>query len=260
MPTLTYKIPSKKNAGLVMSPAELLEIYFFGISFGTEDGKQMSQEVIEFYIRSAQEEIENHLNLKLIMQIIDEKFDFLRDDFRNWGFLRMSYPVVFPHRLMGKIGEIQQIEYPPEWLSSRVTNDGVYSKNMFIVPAVGAPSTNIVVFSGVTPHLGLWINNKIPNYWQATYCTGFTKMPTDMMNVIGKLAAINLFHIKGDLILGAGIASQSIGIDGLSQSISTTSSATNAGYGARIINYMNDLKINVPRLEAKYRGIEMMSM
>lgn len=260
MPTLTYKIPSKKNSGLVMSPAELLEIYFFGIDFGTEDGKQISQETIEFYIRSAQEEIENHLNLKLVMQIIDEKLDFTRDDFRHWGFLRLSYPVTEIHQLDGKIGEVRQIQYPKEWLSTRETNDGIYHRNMYIVPSVGSATTDLVLFSGITPHLGFWINDRIPNYWHPIYCSGFAKMPNDILNVVGKLAAINLFHIKGDLILGAGIANQSISIDGLSQSIGTTSSATNAGYGARIINYVHDLKLNVPKLEARYRGIEMMSM
>jgi hypothetical protein len=36
------------------------------------------------------------------------------------------------------------------------------------------------------------------------------------------------------LVLGAGIASTSLGIDGLSQSISSTASAENNAYGARI--------------------------
>jgi len=72
--------------------------------------------------------------------------------------------------------------------------------------------------------------------------------------VIGKLAAINIFHQLGDIILGAGIASQSLGIDGLSQSISTTSSATNAGYGARITGYLADLKQARVDLKNKYDG------
>ena len=71
---------------------------------------------------------------------------------------------------------------------------------------------------------------------------------------IGKTAAINIFHIAGDLILGAGIASFSLGVDGLSQSISSTSSATNAGYGARILGYQDDIKKMMPILQAKYGG------
>lgn len=59
-------------------------------------------------------------------------------------------------------------------------------------------------------------------------------MPMDLINLTGKLATFGPLGIAGDLILGAGIAAQSIGVDGLSQSISSTSSATNAGYGARI--------------------------
>ena len=91
-------------------------------------------------------------------------------------------------------------------------------------------------------------------YWRVRYLTGFTEIPTDLLNVIGKTAAINIFHIAGDLILGAGIASFSLGVDGLSQSISSTSSATNAGYGARILGYQDDIKKMMPILIAKYGG------
>jgi len=130
---------------------------------------------------------------------------------------------------------------------------GTYS----LVPGNSSARTNAIVYSGKTPHLGYLGRTQIPNYWRITYCTGFNKIPNDLKNFIGKLAAINIFHILGDLILGAGIASQSIGIDGLSQSISTTSSATNAGYGARIIGYSDDLKRQKTTLEAYYRGFNM---
>ena len=56
---------------------------------------------------------------------------------------------------------------------------------------------------------------------------------------------------------GAGIASYSLGIDGLSQSISSTSSATNAGYGARILGYVDDLKKVLPILISKYGGMSL---
>ena len=78
-------------------------------------------------------------------------------------------------------------------------------------------------------------DNIFPNYWHAKYLTGFKKIPNDLLNVLGMLASINVLNIAGDIILGAGIASYSLSLDGLSQSISSTSSATNSGYGARII-------------------------
>ena len=82
-------------------------------------------------------------------------------------------------------------------------------------------------------------------------------MPMDLINLTGKLASFGPLGIAGDLILGAGIASQSIGVDGLSQSISSPSSATNAGYGARIIQYQKEIKEAIPRIKLVYDEIKM---
>jgi len=66
-------------------------------------------------------------------------------------------------------------------------------------------------------------------------------------------------NIAGDLIAGAGIAQQHVGIDGLSQTISTTSSATNAGYGARLRAYERELKMIMTQLKSKYRQMNVFS-
>ena len=105
---------------------------------------------------------------------------------------------------------------------------------------VNAISINAALFAvSVLPHIGLVNNRQIGSYWRVGYITGFgcSELPYDILEVIGKTASMNIFNMLGDIILGAGIASQSISIDGLSQSISSTASATSAGYGARLINY-----------------------
>ena len=66
------------------------------------------------------------------------------------------------------------------------------------------------------------------------------------------LSAMLPLNIAGDLLLGAGIASQSISIDGLSQAVASTASATSAGYGARLINFNTELKSVMKSLRAKY--------
>lgn len=66
-------------------------------------------------------------------------------------------------------------------------------------------------------------------------------------------------NIAGDLIAGAGISQQHVGIDGLSQTISTTSSATNAGYGARLRAYERELKNIMAHLRGKYRQMSVYS-
>lgn len=260
MGAISLEMPFGKNEGLIMSPSELKELYFFGVSVTTQDGREMPDETIATYIRSAQREIETYLNIKLQKQIIEENKDFVREDFKNWNFIRCTYYVNKPFLVQGNLNGVKQIEYPVEWLSSKETNqEDQYFRQIYLVPNAGTADIT-AVYSGITPHVGFLGTKFIPNYWKVRYCTGFSKTPEDLLNFAGKLAAINVFHIMGDLILGAGIASQSIGIDGLSQSISTTSSATNAGYGSRITGYLADLKIAWPRLKSYYSGLEMMSM
>jgi hypothetical protein len=81
-----------------------------------------------------------------------------------------------------------------------------------------------------------------------------------LLKAIGIMAAISPLDIAGDLIAGAGIGSFSVGVDGLSQSIATTASATSAGYGARIISYQKQLKDTMAALKAKYRSMNIFSV
>lgn len=264
MPTVTYNIISNKNTGLLISPQELATRYFHGIALADQSGNQIQDETLEFYIKAAQAEIEGFLNLKLFPQIIEEELHYFRDDYKQWGNMPTSYPVRKALKLVGFLGKVEAVEFPQDWLSARTTNDEIgYARYMNVVPTSGTNadhSSNTATFTGVSSHLWSYSNKNIPNYWTVTYCTSLKRVPEDIMDFVGKLAAINIFNVLGDLIIGAGIANQSIGIDGLSQSIGTTASATSAGYGARIISYLNEMKMSKKNLKAKYDGFELTSM
>lgn len=80
-----------------------------------------------------------------------------------------------------------------------------------------------------------------------------TAVPPDIEHVIGLRASLLPLDVAGDLISGAGVANTSISADGLSQTLGTTSSATNAGYGARVLQFERELKGQLKALRAKYR-------
>lgn len=79
-----------------------------------------------------------------------------------------------------------------------------------------------------------------------------------ILDFIGLTAALLPLDTAGDLILGAGISSQSISIDGLSQSISSTSGVENSGYGARAVQYGKRLEKIVKSIKRRYRAHSMM--
>jgi len=259
MPQITYSIKYRKNEGLVISPEELLALYFYGINIKSIDGSVISNDTIRFLIKSAQEEVEKNLEIRLLPKFIEQSIDYFRTDYwQGLPIIKPKLPVKEPLSLIGFLNKIEQIKYPRDWLNSKKDSEGYYYKKLNLIPTgstVGNSSS--VILSGITAYYGMTSYSDLPNYFAFQYVTGFDidHIPFDVVDLVGKFAAIKLFHQAGDLILGAGIASLSLGIDGLSQSISTTSSATNAGYGARIQGYLKDIDLYMKKLKNFYKGI-----
>ncbi len=264
MPSLTYTFPYKVNSGLVMSAQEFNQIYLFGIDFRDENGNSYSDETKEYYIRNAQEYLEKELSLKMTRQVIQEDRHFNMKDYQTWGYLRTTYPVECALALKGFIGTTRQITYPASWLSARKTNDKEtgYFRQINLVPG-GSDNVDFTaqaVYSSLYPFFG-YAETSIPNYFQVEYVTGFSTVPRDILNVVGKLAAIDVMQVLGDIgAIGAGLASQSLSIDGLSQSISSTASATSAALTARILQYRKELDKEIPKLRDRYIGVSFTSM
>ena len=263
MGQLTLTVKYRKNEGLLFSPAEIFSIYLYGIKIQAGDGTAFSQESMRFYIQAAQKEIENFFNLKLVKQFISlEKLTFYRADYwQSFPILFTNYPVNEPISLTGRFNQLEQISYPTQWLTCTKNSYGQYKRRISIVPTGTAVATANaeVILSGLTTQLGSQHFYMIPDYWDLQYITGFDldHLPMDLLNLVGKLATFGPLGIAGDLILGAGIASQSLSVDGLSQSIGSTSSATNAGYGARIIQYQKEIKDAIPKLKLVYDEIKL---
>lgn len=262
MATQSFHIKYEKNEGLILSPSELLERYFHGISTCTKDGREISQETLVREILTAQEKMEEYLSVKMSRQVVSERRDFDRMSYYNWGFTRVTFPIVAPLALLGFISTTKQTEFPLEWLSHSVsTEEDLLGRNLHIVPAGGAtPLTQSVVFVGITPNAGFLGVQSIPDYWDVKYVTGFGKMPETIRDVVGKLASMAIFAVLGDILLGAGIASQSLSLDGFSQSIATTQSAENSAFSARIRQYAKELKRELPDLKDHYLGIRFLAM
>ena len=247
----------------IISQEELMIHFMFGIDIEDRSGGKLPPETYDFYIQAAQEEVEKYFSVKFLPQIIAENEDFNRDDYMDWGFMKTTYPIKKAHSLQAYINDVKQIDYPSEWLSVSKTNDptAIAWRQLSIVPvSVKSPQTS-AVYSGVVPLAGWMGLRSIPNYWKIVYTTGFggnqtgIVIPTDLKKVIGMLAAMGIWDIGGNLVLGAGIANMSLSLDGLSQSIGTTSSAENHAYSASIKSYQSQLKEAMSRLMDIYFGI-----
>jgi len=230
----------------LITPAVLKRRYLHGVNTKDDNGKELSNQTLSEYINNAVGWLEEELDIPIRPLVFSEAngnqelHDYRHTDtFWNWNFIRLDvYPVISVEsvKVMFPTDE-ELIEYPSGWF--RLEQDtGI----LRLVPDSGSVPA-VLTHSGVLiPHLALQ-RRLIPQMLQIEYTAGFEldRIPVLLNNIIGLKAAIDVLNIAGDLITGAGIASQSIGLDGLSQSIATTSSATNAGYGARIIQYESQL-------------------
>jgi len=230
----------------LITPSVLKRRYLHGVNTKDDDGKELSNQTLSELINNAVGWLEEELDIPIRPLVFSEAnenqewHDYRNvDTYWNWNFIRLDvYPVLSVESVKVKFPTHQDlIEYPVSWF--RVEEDtGI----LRLVPDSGSVPLVLTNTGVLLPHLALQ-RRLIPQMLQIEYTAGFEldKIPVLLNNIIGLRAAIDVLNIAGDLITGAGIASQSIGLDGLSQSIATTSSATNAGYGARIIQYESQL-------------------
>lgn len=242
----------------IITPDELKRIFLFGVDMTDDNGNPFPEEMYEFYILSAQQWLESQLGgLMLCEQEIEhEAHDYFMNDYMSYSFIKLfRYPVT-------EVSEVS-IQFP--LASNILTFDKSWYRvesvgaQVQLVPTAGTFSTILLSQGGNFLPLFYQGLQQVPALFRVTYKAGFKKdqIPAMIKEIVGMKAAMGPLNIAGDLIAGAGIASKAIGLDGLSQSISTTASATNAGYGARIIQYNKEIDNRMKHLREYFVGIQM---
>lgn len=249
--------PPVEGAGLairnILTVAELKARYMFGVNLTNDAGDELEDAVFQHYILAAIRSLERWIDVPILPTQYAERHDYYRQDQAAYAFFALDYyPVVSVESFAVKYENTQSlVEYPISWL--RIDPDAGHVQ---LVPGSGNLSEVVIGQSGnlflSTYYLG---RTFFPQLYEVTYTAGFAegKVPRDIIEVVGMLASMGPFNIFGDLIAGAGIANFSLSMDGLSQSIGTTSSATNSGYGSRILQYEKQIKAQVPRIRAFYK-------
>jgi hypothetical protein len=265
--------------GEVLTADDLRYHYMWGIDAVANDlvNSSWDDEQTKFTIDSAVKDIERFLTIDIYRRkykclpstsdikvpvwmegddriYTDEEvaYDFIPDEWANFGFLQLRHcPVIKINRawLVGPttVGIVDLISN--KWL--RLNK---------ISGQISAYPTNQMPFGPYNMAFGssiLWNVKRYPQAFQIDYETGFENaaaIPSDLREVIGKWSAIKLLNFVGDGLL-PGFSSQSLSLDGLSESFSSTQSPTNTYFGARIRDYQEDVKNWLQRNRFKYGAI-----
>ena len=240
---------------LVITRQELTDRYLFGLDQTDDYGNTLPDPVFAFAIRSAQDWLETELGgLVITEREFEETRDYHIADYVSYSNVRLFRFPINEVSFMGVQFPLATnvLQFDPSWY--RVESIGGISN---LVPTQGTFSSILLSQGGNFLPLIYQGLQYVPAILRIKYKAGFKKgqVPPNILDIIGMKASMNMLNQFGDLIAGAGIASKSIGLDGVSQSISTTSSATNAGYGARIIQYNDEIKLRLDILKRYYVGI-----
>ena len=244
---------------VILNPAftteELTQNFLFGIDLSDSKGNPFPKALIISYINSAIAYAESLFDICLSRQEVEsEPHDYERSDYTNWGYVQLwKRPILEVKALRLMYGTRPAWEVPLDWLKIDKNQGKV---QMF--PSSGSVTSMIIGASGAI--YGLYNSwDYAPQMWEVDYVAGMdsNNLPAHLKELIYKKAVIGILQVWGDLILGAGIASSSISIDGLSQSIGTTQSAMYGGASARCEEYRKDIEALIPVLRQKYGGIRM---
>lgn len=236
----------------------LIRRFLVGVNLTDDFGNDYPDELFEMSIASAKTLIETDLGLTIDAVQRTERIDLTYNDaYRAYQVTLQHRPLVTTEPLIWQfaVGDFPAATIPAGWVHVRDADLGLLE----IIP--GAGTMPMMWTAGGLYWYGRFYpwESRIPAFHKITYTAGLCPgrgIPADIQMAIGLTASILPLDTAGDLIAGAGIASYSISMDGLSQSINTTSSATNSGYGARIISYQKTLASLMPRLRGKYRGLD----
>lgn len=232
----------------------LRENYLFGVPLEDMYGNKMKEGMLEHYIKSAIQHTQRMLQIEIEpKQIVDEVHDYYANDVNNWTFFQLhKRPIISVESLSLNYGERQAFKIPNDWIR-HPDNSG----QIQLFPTSGSAGSLILTSGANFIPLLQGMYKFAPSMWRVSYTVGIEDIPEDMVEYIMKRASVGILQVWGDLIIGAGIANQTISIDGLSQSIGTTQSPEFSGAGARIKNYMDDMKELERRLKDTYLGINL---
>lgn len=261
MPTLT--LLSEFNEGeLVFSAKNIKDTYLYGVPLtDPKTGTQIEDSAIEFYIRSATQEVERYLGIYLTRTEQTETLDYVTFDYyAQYNPLKLTYPILKINRLIGQLGDSELVEIPNQWLTFS-KRDYVNSRNLFMVVNGGSEikfnTTSLINYIGFPSGLLSYRDSTggIPCFWQITYETGFCgAIPFDVLDLIGMLASVPLLAVLGD-VRDAGISSKDLSIDGVRAAYSTTSSATSSAYSARILEYTKLIDKKIKQLKRHFEAL-----
>jgi hypothetical protein len=216
--------------------------YLYGIpDTDPATGLPFPEEAYQHHLDAAYMLLEDKLDHTILAATFtDERHDYHAEEWAAWGFIKTFHR---PVRTFTSIQGIfpfyagDNVQFPLSWVQldqkSGQINLMAQSGTMaqFIMEAGGALLPELFRFQSY-----------VPRFFSLAYDAGYDDglIPIDLNQAVAKLAAMSALNILGDLIGGVGVLGSSVGMDGLSQFISMTKTATTGAFFSRVLQYRTE--------------------
>lgn len=248
-----------------VTPQWLKDRYLVGVDLTDDEGDPYPDALFTHAIMMAARMVEAELGVSLSpISVVDERHDVDGSTSQSYSLTALTRrPVWEVTAFKVQYGAFPASALPVSWVALRDDMAG----QVQLLPSPESLSYSMAGLTGsVIPGLlGGSGAQYVPAYQLYSYEAGYGSeahpYPEDILALVGLKAAILPLDTAGDLIAGAGIASKSRSMDGISESVNTTSSATNSGYGARVLSYhKNSYKVLLDAVYRDYHPIDMFAL
>lgn len=262
----TYDINNPKRIDLSkvddVTPADIgltpymIKKYMFGLKIVDPDTKQeLDDSVYEHLIDTKIPYAEQQLGIAILPRIIaNERHDYYANDFMHYNYIQTYERPILQVNSVEMMYNNQRLEkFPTSWLKV-YTRTGEIEVNPAVIVGDSSVMNGGEAYMNGTQAIssaplwglpGIASTDVVPQALQYTYVAGMLpptrrgitrdwEVPLDLVQLIAKYVLRELLEIWGDLIIGAGIAGESLSVDGISESTTTTQSAMYTGGAARI--------------------------
>jgi hypothetical protein len=266
--------PAPGTWGNAICPDDLRYTYLWGTDFKATNGMPYTDEQIQYFINASIADLERRLNItikKVRIRCNPEKrnlkkgvdydveegyYEFKRHKIEKYGIIATrKKPIIKLHGL-----NLLTRFVPCQNLTDSTVVDKTKGLLKMLKRPIRPSETSLGIQTAINPY-GTELFNPFL-FYEVDYDAGYETsddIPMDLREAIGKNAAISLLNVIGDGLM-SGFSSSSLSMDGVSESFSSTQSATSAYFGARIKVYEDELKDYIEEVKRKFGHLQIGSI
>ena len=223
----------------------------------------------QYFLNWSIEYMEDLLDISILPRTVtNEPHDYHFSDYMAWCLIHAwHYPIQAVTQVAGQFPTSPDLlVLPVEWVVPEL-DSGVIQ----LIPTSGTIASYFIGTSSLFLPLLQQGGGYIPGFWRINYTAGFPEncIPRDIVHAYSMLAACACADILGDILGGTGVLGASVGLDGASQFISLSKSATTNALYSRILSYRTTLfgasgmagpGSMIHTLKRKYHGIGVINL